>query len=291
MPDEDYLSNARVAILGLGLMGGSLALALRGKVATLLGVDPDPQIRALALRGGVVDRVSGRAGSLLPQANLIILAAPARAILKLLDDLPRLHPGPAAVIDLGSTKVQIVKAMEMLPERFDTLGGHPMCGKERGSLANAESGLYQGAPFVFVPLARTSDALRRLAAQLASALGALPLWLDAETHDRWVASTSHLPYLIANSLSALTPLEASPLVGPGFRSTSRLSPGSLEMMVDILMTNRLNILADLRSYQEHLAVIENYLAQANEAGLRQVLNLGAQNYHKLIGSPAGDSQR
>jgi prephenate dehydrogenase len=163
-----------------------------------------------------------------------------------------------------------------------------MCGKERGSLDNAEASLYHGASFAFTPLPRTSAKLRDLAAQLALAVGARPLWLDPDTHDRWVATTSHLPYLIANSLAAITPPEASPLVGPGFRSTARLSPGSLEMMLDILMTNRLNILPHLRSYREHLGMLEDYLAQANEAGLRQELAYGAEKYHLLTRNPGDD---
>jgi len=286
MAENDLLLNARVAILGLGLMGGSLAMALRGKCASLLGVDPNPDVLALARIWHLADQTSELPAELLPQADLVILAAPVRAILKLLADLPDLHPGSAVVLDLGSTKSHIVQAMQSLPERFDPIGGHPMCGKESSSLANAEAGLFQGAPFAFTPLARTTARARRLAEEIASVAGALPLWFDAETHDRWVASTSHLPYLVANTLAAATPTESAPLVGPGFRSTARLAPTSLTMMLDILTTNRSNVLSSLHEFQERLARVENSLAASDEQALRQLLLQGTDNYAALINPPA-----
>lgn len=283
MDESDFISTARVAILGLGLMGGSLAMALRGKCAGLLGIDPDPETLSLARRLEIVDWASPQPGELLSQADVVIMAAPVRVILALLEELPDLHPGDAVVIDLGSTKTEIVEAMGALPKRFDPLGGHPMCGKERSNLANAEPGLYRGAPFAFTPLLRTSPRARALAAQLARAVGAYPLWLDPETHDRWVGATSHLPYLIANTLAAVVPLEAAPLVGPGLRSTTRLAPSSQAMMLDILVTNRRNLLANLRCFREHLETLEGYLAGDDERCLGELLSQGARNYEELVG--------
>jgi prephenate dehydrogenase len=153
---SDLLSSTRVAIMGLGLMGGSLALALRGRCAELLGIDPDPDALALALELGAADRVSANPAELLPEADVIILAAPVLAILSLLQALPDLHPGSPIVLDLGSTKREIVQAMEALPVRFDPLGAHPMCGKETNTLRSAEASLFAGRPFAFTPLARTS---------------------------------------------------------------------------------------------------------------------------------------
>lgn len=270
-----------VAILGLGLMGGSLALALRGKCKTLLGIDPDPQVVALALERRVVDHASVSPLDLLPQADLVILAAPVRAILSLLQTLSHLHPGPAIVLDLGSTKVEIVRLMHSLPGRFDPLGGHPMSGKEKGSLANADAGLFQEAPFALTPLERTTPSARWIAEQLVAAVGARPLWIDAETHDRWVAATSHLPYLLANTLAAVTPLEARPLVGPGLRSTTRLAPASLTMMVDILVTNRQNVLDRLQHYRQALESVENSLLTGDLEALSAQLALGAAHYTEL----------
>ena len=122
MPQPDLLSNCNVAILGLGLMGGSLALKLHGHCRSLSGCDIDLDTLALARRLSLADRISDQPGEILPESDLVILAAPVGAILSLLNDLPILHPGAAAVLDLGSTKVQIVQAMQALPARLKRYG-------------------------------------------------------------------------------------------------------------------------------------------------------------------------
>lgn len=282
MDEPGFLSRSSIAILGLGLMGGSLAMALRGRCASLLGVDPDLQALALAEDWRVVDRSSTSAADILPQADLIILAAPVGAIIELLARLPDLHPGSPVVIDLGSTKQSILAAMQALPARFDPLGGHPMCGKEVSTLRHAEAGLYRGATFAFTPLARSSSRARLLADELALAVGAIPLWLDAETHDRWVAATSHLPYLIASALVAATPQDAFPLVGPGLRSTARLAGSSVPMMVDILETNRTNVLEASRRFRQALDALEAFLEAGDLAMLHQHLIQGAERYQALL---------
>jgi prephenate dehydrogenase len=287
MEKEPLLPDVRVAILGLGLMGGSLAMALRGHCAGLLGIDPDPEARALASRWEVVDQVAARPDVLLPEADLVVVAAPVRVIIRLLSRLPDWHPGDAVVMDLGSTKAQIVSAMASLPERFDPIGAHPMAGKERVSLMNAEADLYHGAPFALTPLPRTSARARALGLELVQAVGARPLWLDPETHDRWVGATSHLPYLVANALAAVTPAEAAPLVGPGFRSTARLAPSSLEMMLDILATNSSNLLDGVRRYRQRLEELESALVDEDSGRLTTLLAQGAEHYNSLTGYRKG----
>jgi prephenate dehydrogenase len=273
--EPDFFSRARVAILGLGLMGGSLALALRGQVGELIGIDPDPSTLALAAEWKLADRLAASPEGLLPDAELIVLAAPVSAILELIDALPALHPGSPVVLDLGSTKREIVQRMAALPARFDPLGAHPMCGKEHSSLLQAEAGLYHGAPFALVPLPRTSPRARNLVWQLAGAVGACPLWLDELDHDRWVAATSHLPYLLANTLAACTPPEAAPMAGPGFRSTTRLAAQPPALMLDILATNRQNVLCALRRLHARLDLIEHLLESEDYPALERLLAEGA----------------
>lgn len=282
MKEPPFLADCRVAVLGLGLMGGSLALALRGKCAALLGIDPDPAVLSLALERAVVNEASADPADLLPQADLVILAAPVSAILALIQELPELHPGRAVVIDLGSTKVEISAALAKLPERFDPLGGHPMCGKEQSSLAHAEAGLFRGAPFAFTPLERTSRRARSLAQQMAEAAGAHPVWLDASTHDEWTAATSHLPYLVSSALALATPVEASPLVGPGFRSATRLAAASAAMMSDVLLTNRGQTLAALERFKERLDQLTSFLLEQDTA-LQGLLAEGAEHRRQIIG--------
>ena len=161
--ESDFLSASRVVVWGLGLMGGSLALSLKGKCRGLVGIDADPATvkmareREIVNTAWLVDEVQAHPENALAGADLIVLATPVRAILAVLEQLPALCPGPAVVVDLGSTKQQIVAAMDRLPERFDPVGGHPMCGKEKFSLAYAEAEMYQGAPFALVGLERTTQ--------------------------------------------------------------------------------------------------------------------------------------
>jgi prephenate dehydrogenase len=273
--DPGFFTRARVAILGLGLMGGSLALALRGQCRELIGIDPDAETIALAARLNLADRLDTSPARLLPEADLVVLAAPVRTILRLLGELGDLHPGAPVVMDLGSTKAEIMRAMNALPARFDPIGAHPMCGKERTSLAQAEAGLYRGAPFALVPLARSGPRARATAEQLVRAAGANPLWLDESAHDRWVAATSHLPYLVSSALAAATPPESAPMVGPGFRSTTRLAAQPPALMLDILDTNRGNILAALGRFRGRLDLLERLLEQGDLAGLQEALADGA----------------
>ena len=281
MPEPDFLSTANIAVLGLGLMGGSMAMALRGRCAALLGVDPNEDALSLALRSGFVDKASTHPAELLPLADIVILAAPVRVILSLLKDLPGLHPGSAVVLDLGSTKKEIVQAMAELPLRFSPVGGHPICGKEKSGLENAQASLYQGAPFVLTPTPAATPAAAAVAESLVRAAGARPLWLDAETHDRWIAFTSHLPYLLALALAQATPPETSPLVGPGFRSTSRVAATPASVMLDILATNRLNVLESVALLRKRLDDLEVCLRDEDWEGLKRNMLAGAAMRNNL----------
>ena len=281
MPDPG-LAYQRVVIVGLGLMGGSLAWVLHGKCRLLLGVDKDAQTVAAALQSGIFSRVSTQASELLPEADLVILAAPVAAIIQILSELPSLHPSNAVVFDLGSTKAGILAEMDKLPERFDPVGGHPMCGKETSSFAEADPGIYRDARFALVPLARTTNSARILVEQVVSAAGSLPLWLDAASHDLWTACTSHLPYLVANSLAGVTPVEFAALVGSGFRDTTRLAGANLEMMLNILLSNRVNILVAGREFQERFNTILAALELQDRSQLADLLSQGADRRRRLM---------
>lgn len=281
-PDGFDLSTARLAIVGLGLMGGSLAMALKGKCARLYGVSPTPATLETALRAGLVSQADADPAAILPWADVIVLAAPLPAILDLLARLPELVPQRCIVLDLGSSKEIILSAMALLPERFDPIGGHPICGKERLSLANAEAGLYQDAPFVLTPLERTSDQARRCAEQIVAGVGARAVWLEAATHDAGVAATSHLPYLLACALVLATPSVPEALVGPGFRSTSRLAATPADMMLGVLQSNRVHLLAALARFRSSLDALESTLSGEDQATLQSLLDQAAARRSELV---------
>jgi prephenate dehydrogenase len=287
--ESDFLSASRVVLWGLGLMGGSLAMALNGKCCGLVGIDADPATVAQARERKIVDaawhveEALSRPGDILAGADLIVLATPVRTILSVLGDLPALCPGPAVILDMGSTKRQIVAAMDRLPARFDPVGGHPMCGKEKNSLQYADAGIYRDAVFALVGLERTSERARRLVTEMVQAVGARSMWMGAEEHDRRVAATSHVPFLLASALARATPAEAAALVGPGFRSASRLAGSSAGMMVDILATNTDNVLAALRSVRSVIEEYESLLVEGSLVGLAAGFEEGSRCYRELTG--------
>jgi prephenate dehydrogenase len=187
-------------------------------------------------------------------------------------------------MDLGSTKKQIVDAMSCLPERFDPVGGHPICGKEKLSLANAERTLYYAAPFLLTPLERTSPRALSAARQIIDALGAKESILDATEHDRILASTSHLPFLLASALALATPADVAAFVGTGFKSTSRVAGTPSSMMLGVLQSNRENVLNALHGLQQRLSEVESALASENFSQLDTILNQSRSTYQILIGN-------
>jgi prephenate dehydrogenase len=276
------LSQAKIAIIGLGLMGGSLALALKGKCEAIYGIDVNAATRDLALRQNIVDLVDEDPAVLVPQADLVVLAVPVPAILTLLDQLPDFTPNPCIVLDLGSTKTAILKKMAALPERFDPVGGHPICGKERLSLENAERTLYYLAPFLLTPLARTTERAISACDQIISAIGSKKEILTAKEHDRILASTSHLPYLLSSAIALATPQDVSPYIGPGFKSTSRLAGTPSSMMLGVVMSNRENILSALERLQDELALFTSAIAENDIEVLNSSLVSAQEAYFHLM---------
>lgn len=272
------LKEAHVAIVGLGLMGGSLAAGLSGQCRSVTACDPLPDSLEFARAQGWAQQTTNDPRQAVAGADLVILAAPVRTILALLADLADSFPPGCLVMDLGSTKQKITRQMAQLPAHVECLGGHPMCGKEKSGVRFAEASLFRGRRFLLTPLARTSPAALQAGTELARALGAEPQVVDPARHDRLVATTSHLPYLLACGLvdTARGLAREDPLVwqvaASGFRDTSRLAGSSVPMMADILITNRPAVLAALRSYQNDLGRLTELLENGDEAGLAELLH-------------------
>lgn len=278
------LRDSTVGVFGLGLMGGSLAMRLKGHCACLIGFDSHPATLELALSKKILDLAESDSATFLPQVDLLILATPVPAIINIIQRLPALMPNPCTLMDLGSTKADILQAMNDLPARFDVIGGHPICGKEKLGLENADANLYQNAPFVITPLARTTSRAKSAAKQIISVIGANIIEMTAEEHDRILASTSHLPFLIASTLSRSTPRDFAPLIGPGFRSTSRLAGTPSHMMMGILKSNRENALNAIQNFRNSLDDVESALQQENYLQLEILLNQSRAAYQSITGN-------
>ena len=273
------LSDCSVAVIGLGLMGASLCLDLtQGKLCReVRGVARRTATVLEAFFAGAVDLATNDPITGVLGADLVILATPVRTIVDMLAEIgPHLQPG-TVVMDMGSTKAEICAALATLPAGIQPIGGHPMCGKETAGFGAAEAGLYINAPWVLTPLERTSPTAVSLASELAQAVGARPVVLEAKRHDRLVASISHLPFLLASALVhavAQTGCEDEmvwKLAAGGFRDTSRVAASDTRMFMDILMTNRSAVLEQLDQFTQHITEIRDLLAQADEATLSRKL--------------------
>ena len=268
------LDDARVTVVGLGLIGGSLALGLQPRCRALAGVDSDPETLELARQAGIQVRELEPA---LLGADVLVLATPVKETLRLLQAFRSQPPAVALLMDVGSTKRQIVAAMEALPDHVAAVGGHPLCGKERSGFQQAEAGLFLGSQFVLTPCSRTTPEALTLAQQLVSALGASILSMAADRHDRLLAAASHLPYLLAVALmGSVEPLgQQDPalweVIASGFLSTSRLAASDLTMMVDILATNQDMTLSALSGAQAALEQLRRLLADGQTGQLREHL--------------------
>lgn len=275
------LQDANIAIVGLGLMGGSIALSLKPRCGYLSAYDPDQTTLELARSQEIVHFADSNPGEVLADADLVILACPVPAIIDWLGCLPDYIEHPCIVLDIGSSKRKIVTALEVLPANFDPIGGHPICGREQLSLKNAERFLYRDAPFVLTPLPSTSQHARSAVLQLVEMLGANPIWLNAEDHDRILATTSHLPYLLSSVLAYTTPEGAGPLIGPGFRSTARLAGTPSSMMLGVLLSNTDNVLTSITHFRQTLDFIESALLEENEVALNTILDNAHNQYRNL----------
>lgn len=232
----------RVAVVGLGLIGGSIALAARQRwpSALVIGVDRNAVLEE-AIRRHAVD-VAAEDLMIVSEADLVILAAPVRDNLALLEDLPRRVQRAAVITDVGSTKRAIVEAARTLPPRLVFVGGHPLAGAARAGLEFARPDLFEKRPWLFTPEGdQAGDHVARLTA-FVEALGARPRVLPSPAaHDRLVAYLSHLPQLTASALMRVVGEgagdEALALAGRGLVDTTRLASSPAGIWQDICATN------------------------------------------------------
>ncbi len=267
-----------LAIVGLGLMGGSLALAMRAHSDRISGIDQDESACAYALERGMVDCATDDLYEGVNRADVVILAAPVRVIVEMLNmRIGSYLRSNTLVIDIGSTKQDIVDAMASLPIGVNAVGGHPMTGKENGGIEESDETLYRGRPFVLCPSRRTTPAALLHALAFVETLGALPIEMEAQRHDQIVAGISHLPYLLSATLVATVANQARDdaayweLAAGGFRDTSRLAASDVTMMGDILSTNTQAVATLLAQFRMQLAMLETLLIAGDDHRLGESL--------------------
>lgn len=268
-----------VCIVGLGLIGGSLGMALRSKgaVSRVVGVDIDQRIVEVAVQKGAIDEAAPDLAGACREADLVVIATPVRLIPGLIREiLPYLSPG-AVITDVGSTKAYVYQALTAMRSKGPAVafvGGHPMAGSERAGIEAARENLFEGANYVLCPPVAlgeppTSEKGLQLLRELVRAVGANPVVMDPGEHDRVVSLTSHLPYVAAVGVAAAAraastklPLLTTLMAG-GFRDTTRVASGNPTMSRDMLLTDMENLREAIGLFRREVDDLERLVAEAS----------------------------
>lgn len=275
----------RLAIIGLGLIGGSIGLALKQanwQQAEVVGYVRRHEVGSLALKLGAVDKVESTLSETVKGANIVIIATP---ILTIKDIFSQITPDLSAdsiVTDTASTKLQIMRwAEELLPPEIDFVGGHPMSGKETSGISAAAADLFHNCTYCLTPAPHAKSAAVQTVKEMVKELGATPLTISAREHDSLVAGVSHLPLLLSVALVSATTKNPSwqqmaRLAASGYRDLTRLASGNPEVNADICLSNPAAIVSWIDAFSEELQrlrklvadesiEIEKALALANKA--------------------------
>jgi prephenate dehydrogenase len=268
------VSPGPVAIVGVGLMGGSLGLALGGR--DVVGVDPDPEALRVALAVGAVGRVAGSVEEAAEGADAVVLAAPVPALAGLARRALAASGDACVVTDLGSAKSELLGALSSVDrERF--IGGHPVCGAERTGVAFARRELFRGATWFLTPGAEARPELFERLHGLVGSVGARPVAIDAGVHDRLMALVSHLPHVLAGALvnqaagTAPEGREALRSAGPSFGDLTRVAGSNPPLWADILLANCEAVLAAIADFGARLDGVAGALRAGDRAWLLSFL--------------------
>ena len=262
----------RLAIVGLGLIGGSIGLSLKQNYPTMeiIGYARHPDRIKTAVELRIIDRGETNLDNAVKEAEIIVIATPVLTIKDILRQLAKSAPQGCIITDTASTKSQVIEwARELLPSTMNFIGGHPMAGKETCGMEAAESGLFQDSIYCLTPLKNTSLEAVNTLVHLVELLGASPFFIDAEEHDKIVAGISHLPMLLSAALVSTTAhspswAKMSPLAASGYRDTSRLASGNPTLNAHICATNKEAILFWLDTFSKNLQTYRELVATESE---------------------------
>jgi prephenate dehydrogenase len=253
----------RIAVLGVGLVGGSIGLAAKENVedAEVVGFGRDPERVARAVELGALDRAAGSLEEAVTGADLCFTCAPVGALPELVAGVLAAAGPDTLVTDVGSTKGDLLEGVD--DPRF--VGGHPIAGAETAGVEHARADLFQGAVWYLTPLPHSSGLLYERLHRFVVDVGALPVAVDADTHDRLVAVFSHLPHVLANVLASQAAERLSEhgdalrQVGPSFRDMTRVAGANTAMWSDIYRSNRMAIVEEIRRFRAELEEVEQRL--------------------------------
>jgi prephenate dehydrogenase len=287
------MQQTRIAIIGLGVIGGSLGLSLKALGQYfVVGIDRDRQTLQVALETGAIDEGTTDCRLGVAGARIVFLAVPVASIMEIAARIRNSVPSDAVVTDVGSTKALVVETLEGLyPGRY--VGGHPMTGSERAGIGGADPYLLENAIYVLTPTDRTGPRALSAVEQLVREIGANPISLAPREHDLIVAAVSHQPYLLAvalmNLAASLEPEHPAALLlaAGGFRDVTRVASGDPSMWLDIFASNRDFILQTSRQLRVLLAELENCLEEGGAAALAGKLAQARAGRARIPGAVRG----
>ncbi len=275
----------RIAVIGVGLIGGSVALAARERLgAVVAGHDRSELALADAMARGALDVACPTLAEAVTGAEAVFVAAPVSALAALVGAALAAAPRNCVVTDVGSTKRALVAAHD--DERF--VGGHPLAGAENAGVRHARADLFEDATWYLTPRATTSGVLYERLHRLLAGLGAQPTAIDAETHDRVLAAVSHLPHVLANVLvsQAAGTLadgdERLPATGPSFRDATRVAGAPSAIWTDIYLSNRDALVAEIDGAVKRLGAIRASLAGADAEAITAWNDAAAADRRRLL---------
>ena len=279
-----------IAILGLGLMGSSLGLALKKRAVPVKihAFARREETRNAALELGAVDAVFSDPAAAVQTADLIVICLPIWSIAQLAENiLPALKPG-AVVTDVGSTKTDLLDHMKTLfaDSSAEFVGSHPIAGSEKTGVLAGHADLYDGRLTVVCPSEQTSSEAKEQVAGLWQAVGSEVAEMSAAAHDAMLAATSHLPHMIAaalaRSVAGDAPADRADFCGTGFKDTTRVASGSADMWVDIIDTNRAALEVELGRFHGELEGLISVLQNGNGEAIRRWLEEGAVARNQIL---------
>lgn len=287
------MTGVRVAVIGTGLVGGSLAAAFRRLpgVAEVVGSDRDPGALAIALARGLVDRGAAGPAEAAGGADVVVLAVPVSALPQVAKEVGAVMLPGALLTDVASVKARLVPAMEeAVGPGVSVVGGHPMAGSHEGGAEHATADLFIGATYLLTPTAGTDPAAYERLHGLVAGIGARVIAVDPARHDLLVAVTSHLPQLAATTLMNLAAQRARDehaelllLAAGGFRDATRVAASNPDLWLDICAENRTAIVEVLDDYADRIGSLRTLLADADDDGLRAALGAARSARRSLPG--------
>jgi prephenate dehydrogenase len=280
----------KVAVLGLGLIGGSIGLAARGQEdVQVCGYDPDPRTRARALQRGAIDEQAADVPGAVAGADVVFVAAPVSALPETVRSALACAGPDTVVTDVGSTK-HVVAEAGLADERF--IGGHPLAGAETAGVEHARADLFDGAVWYLTPArGSTAGVLYERLHRLLTSFGAQPAAIDADTHDRLMASVSHLPHVLANLLVAQAvgvlggeDEQRLPAVGPSFRDATRVAGANTSIWTDIYLSNRHALIRGIDALTERLGEVRAALQRGDAAAVAEWNDRARADRDALLGA-------